>query len=86
MSNDHVHPIFRGLLADLAAGRQWRGSSEDMATSLAAEAARPFRFDPAAPVSPLAARLLAASNALHNHPSDGVPPAEPFTSRHGRKP
>jgi hypothetical protein len=61
-------------------------TAEDMATSLAAEAARPFRFDPAAPVSPLAARLLAASNGLHNHPSDGVPPAEPFTSRHARKP
>jgi hypothetical protein len=86
MSNDHVHPIFRGLLADLAAGRQWRGSSEDMATSLAAEAAKPWRFDPTAPVSPLAARLLAASNGLWSHPVDGVPVAEVGTSRHARKP
>lgn len=43
----------------------------------------PFRFDPKKLVSPLAARLLAASNGLHNHPTDGWPVSEPFTTRHG---
>jgi len=28
-----------------------------------------------------ALKLLAASNGLHSHPVDGVPAAEPFTSR-----
>lgn len=59
---------------------------EDLAERLAQSAARPLRFDPKAPVSPLAARLLAASNGLHNHCTDGVPASDPFTSRHARKP
>lgn len=39
-------------------------------------------FDPRVCVSPLAARLLAASNGLHTVPTDGWPVSEPFTSRH----
>lgn len=48
--------------------------------------AQPHKFDPARPVSALGARLLAASNGLHNHPTDGWPVSEPFTTRHGIKP
>lgn len=44
--------------------------------------AEPFRFDPKKRVSDLGARLLAASNGLHNHPTDGWPVSEPFTTRH----
>ena len=47
---------------------------------------QPYRFDPEKPVTPLAARLLAASNGLHNYPTDGWPVSEPFTTRHGIKP
>lgn len=39
-------------------------------------------FDPRACVSPLAARLLAASNGIHTVPTDGWPVSEPFTTRH----
>lgn len=45
-------------------------------------ATAPFKFDPARPVSDLAARLLAVSNAFHSHPNDGPPAAEPGTTRH----
>lgn len=48
------------------------------------EPGRPVVFDPRTPVSPLGARLLAASNGLHSHATDGVPASEPFTTRHGR--
>lgn len=47
---------------------------------------QPYRFDPKKPVSDLAARLLAASNGLHNQPTDGWPVSEPFTTRHWANP
>jgi len=40
------------------------------------------RFNPAATISPLAARLLAASNGLHSSPTDGTPASEPGTTKH----
>jgi len=46
---------------------------------------QPYRFDPTKPVSDLGARLLAASNGFHSHPTDGWPVSEPFTTRHGVK-
>lgn len=39
-------------------------------------------FDPAKPISPLAARLLVASNGLHSHAVDGTPASEPHSTRH----
>jgi len=41
-----------------------------------------WRFDPMAPISDLAARLLGVSNGLWDHPTDGPRWAVPGTTRH----
>lgn len=41
-----------------------------------------YKFDPRKPITSLAAKLLLASNAFHNTPTDGIPAAEAHTTRH----
>jgi hypothetical protein len=43
-----------------------------------------FKFDPRTQMSPLALRLLLASNAFHNRAVDGTPASEAGTTRHSR--
>lgn len=45
-------------------------------------ALQPIGFDPMAPISDLAARLLGVSNGLWDHPTDGPRWAVPGTTRH----
>ncbi len=44
----------------------------------------PNGFDPMAPISDLAGRLLRASNAFYDFPVDGPRVSEPGTTRHAR--